>query len=385
MIHFSRLSPKARLAALLVAVLAVVAAAVLVLRKPGDANGDKEATATQRPALTVTTARPSSALVPMTLDANGNVAAWQEASIGSELGGQRLAEVRVNVGDVVRKGEVLAVFAPETVKAEVAQAKAALLEARAASGEAAANAARARSLSASGALSAQQIAQYTTLEATAGARLEAAKAALEAQELRLRHTSVVAPDDGVISARSATVGSVVGVGTELFRMIRKGRLEWRAEVTASDLTRIRRGTGAVVRSAAGSELRGRVRMIAPTIDPQTRSALVYVDLPPAAGMDAPFRAGMFASGRFELGQSRALTVPQQAVVVRDGFSYVFRLGADQRVSQLKVTAGRRTGDRIEIVSGLAPDAEVVVAGAGFLNDGDLVRNVPAQAARAGTR
>jgi RND family efflux transporter MFP subunit len=134
-----------------------------------------------------------------------------------------------------------------------------------------------------------------------------------------------------------------------------------------------------VKAANGSELTGKVRMIAPTIDPQTRSALVYVDLPTSAAADAPFKAGMFASGQFELGTSDALTVPQQSVVVRDGFSYVFRLNPDQRVSQLKVVAGRRLADRIEVTSGLSADAQVVVNGAGFLNDGDMVRNVPAAA------
>ena len=68
-------------------------------------------------------------------------------------------------------------------------------------------------------------------------------------------------------------------------------------------------------------------------------------------------------------------------MVRDGFSYVFRLNPDSRVSQLKVRTGRRLGDRIEVVGGLAPDALVVVSGAGFLNDGDLVRNVPTPAPR----
>jgi hypothetical protein len=72
-------------------------------------------------------------------------------------------------------------------------------------------------------------------------------------------------------------------------------------------------------------------------------------------------------------------LPQQSVTVRDGFSYVFRLNPDGRVTQLKVNTGRRLGDRIEVVAGLAPDALVVVGGAGFLNDGDLVRNVPAAA------
>ena len=84
---------------------------------------------------------------------------------------------------------------------------------------------------------------------------------------------------------------------------------------------------------------------------------------------------MYASGEFELGTSGALTVPQQAIAVRDGFSYVFRLNPDQRVSQIKVQAGRRLSDRIEIVSGITADTTIVVSGAGFLNDGDLVRNV----------
>jgi RND family efflux transporter MFP subunit len=174
-------------------------------------------------------------------------------------------------------------------------------------------------------------------------------------------------------------------------MIRQGRLEWRAEVTAQDLGRIKANTRAIVRGASGLEVTGKVRVVAPSVDPQTRLALVYVDLPPALSGDMPLKAGMFASGRFELGTSNALTVPQQSIAVRDGFSYVYRLNADSRVSQLKVTTGRRLGDRVEIVGGLAADAPIVVTGAGFLNDGDLVRNIatpatapasaPAKAAR----
>jgi multidrug efflux pump subunit AcrA (membrane-fusion protein) len=86
---------------------------------------------------------------------------------------------------------------------------------------------------------------------------------------------------------------------------------------------------------------------------------------------------MYARGEFDLGSSPGLTVPQQAVVVRDGFSYVFRLNADDRVSQIKVRTGRRQGDRLEIVEGIAPDALLAMDGAGFLNDGDLVRRADA--------
>jgi RND family efflux transporter MFP subunit len=361
--------------------LTAVAATMVIFSTASIAADDKKE-APLKPALTVTTVKPSAASLPIKLTANGNVAAWQEALIGSESGGLRLTEVRVNVGDIVKKGQVLAVFSADAVNADVAQARAGLLEAQANAAEAAANAARARTLQTSGALSAQQISQYMTAEQTANARIAAAQAALNAQQLRLRYTQVTAPDSGVISARSATVGSVVGVGTELFRMIRQGRLEWRAEVTATDLNRLKIGTTARVIAANGSELAGKVRMIAPTVDAQTRSALVYVDLPATVGPNAPFKAGMFASGQFELGASQAMTVPQQAVAVRDGFAYVFRLNQDQRVTQLKVNTGRRIGERVEVINGLQPDWLVVVSGAGFLNDGDLVRNVPAAAVTA---
>ncbi|MBV6325529.1 efflux RND transporter periplasmic adaptor subunit [Duganella violaceipulchra] len=359
----------------LLAVFVIGGAGLAFYPSATQAADDKKAE-TAKPALTVTTTKPSAARLPIKLAANGNVAAWQEASVSSESNGLRLTEVRVNVGDVVKAGDVLAVFSADTVNADVAQAKAAVQEAEANAADAVANAARARTLQNTGALSAQQISQYTTAEQTANARIASAKAALASQQLRLKYTKVVAPDSGVISARTATVGAVSGPGTELFRMIRQGRLEWRAEVVASDLRNLKTGTGAVVKAANGSEVTGKVRMIAPTVDAQTRSALVYVDLPSSAGAkDAPFKAGMFASGQFELGTSDAMTVPQQSIVVRDGFSFVFRLNADQHVNQIKVQPGRRLGDRIEVLGGLTADTQVVVRGAGFLNDGDLVHNV----------
>jgi len=362
---------------------AVIAACVLatggVLVYSGASRAADEPKAGQpRPALTVSMAQPQRTAVPVRLAANGNVAAWQEASIGAESNGLRLTDVRVNVGDVVKAGQVLATFSAETVLADVAQVRASLLEAQANAAEAAANADRARALQATGALSQQQIQQFTTAEKTAQARVEAAQATLNAQQLRLKYTQVVAPDSGVISARTATVGAVVGAGTELFRMVRKGRLEWRAEVTSTELRRIAPGAKVSVTAASGTTAEGTVRMVAPTVDPQTRNALVYVDLP----ANADFRAGMFARGEFALGNSDALTVPQEALVVRDGFSYVFVVGADQRVQQRKVQAGRRVADRVEVLTGLDANASVAVRGAGFLNDGDLVRVAAAPAVPA---
>jgi RND family efflux transporter MFP subunit len=370
------------------AVAAAVLIALLVYSFSGSKPAkpeEKKGAAASKPALTVTVTAPEQVMLPVTLTANGNLAAWQEASVGAEASGLRIAQVRVNVGDRVRRGQVLATFASDTVRADLAQARAALAEAEASAAEAASNATRARSLQATGALSASQINQYVTAEKTAQARVQAAQAQFQAQQVRLGQTAVHAPDDGVISARSATVGAVVPNGTELFRLIRKGRLEWRAEVTSTELGRLTPGTAASVTAASGARLGGRVRTIAPSIDPQSRIALVYVDVEPLPGPAAgSARAGMFARGEFDLGAVPTLTVPQQSVVVREGFNYVFRLNPDNRVSQVKVQIGRIAGDRLEIASGLVADARIVATGAGFLNDGDLVRVVdPAAAAGAG--
>lgn len=352
------------------AALAAGGAALFEKQQVADDENKKPApAATARPALTVTTTRPTATNLPIKLTANGNIMAWQEASVGAEANGLRLTEVRVNVGDEVQRGQVLASFAEETIQADVAQARANLAEAEANAQESAANGDRARRLQPTGAMSAQQINQYLTAEQAGKARVQSMRATLNAQQLRMKHTQVIAPDSGVISARMATVGAVVGVGTELFRMIRQGRLEWRAEVMSEELGRLPPGAMATLMAANGVKIQGKVRIVAPTVDAQTRVALVYVDLP----QDSGAKAGMFATGQFEIGSSGALTVPQQAVVVRDGFSYVFRLNEDSRVAQLRVQTGRRINGSVEVTSGLAAETLLIASGAGFLNDGDLVK------------
>ncbi len=333
------------------------------------ADGAAAAATAAKPSMTVTVTQPRRDPLPLGLSANGNVMAWQEASIGAELAGLRLASVNVNVGDVVRKGQVLATLAGETTQAESLQAKAAQMQAEASYENAKADADRARAIQDTGALSKSQIAQYLTAEKVAKAQWEAAKAAYGATQVRLANTRVLAPDDGVISARAASVGAVVGAGQELFRLVRGSRMEWRAEVTPSEVGRIRVGQKVRVTAATGTELAGTVRAIAPSADAQTRNVLVFVDLP----RHNDLKAGTFAKGQFELGQSSALTVPAPSVVVRDGHNYVFVIGADSKASQRKVQTGRRVGERVEVLAGLKPDESVAVQGAGFLNEGDLVK------------
>jgi RND family efflux transporter MFP subunit len=222
------------------------------------------------------------------------------------------------------------------------------------------------------ALSAQDLDQFEVAARAANAQWKSAKARRDLAALLLQKTRVVAPDAGVISARAATTGAVVPAGTELFRLIRQSRLEWRAEIAEGNLAAVRPGVRVELTTAQGRVMTGKVRALSPKVDARNRTVLAYVDLP---GADRYAAAGTFANGRFLLGDAPALTLPQSAVVLRDGLAYVFKLGKDDQVQRLRVVTGRRQADRIEILTGLAAGVRVVAAGAGFLNDADYVRVV----------
>lgn len=333
------------------------------------------------PALTVSTVQPQTVQWAQTLAASGNIVAWQEAIIGAEIGGFRITEVLANVGDFVQKGQVLARISNDALSNELAEAKAAVAESEATFAEAQANLERSNRLREKGFYSAQQNTREQTAAESALARLNAAKARYQSAQLRHSKSNVIAPDAGIISARIATVGSLSEHGKELFRLIRGGRLEWRAEVTADERHRVQTGQTALIHLFNENPIRGTVRIVAPTVDPQTRTGLVYVDLPKGS-VDAAQKvgAGMFARGELILGETPAMTLPQSAVLLREGFAYVFKLdapvhGSGQalfKVAQVKVETGRRQGNLIEI-KGLDPNTQVVDTGAGFLTDGDTVK------------
>lgn len=362
-----------------VCLLTLLLAGVVFLMRPdllGQGATVPDASAkTPRPALTVTTAQPRLQCLSERMPVDGSVTAWQEAVIASETNGLTLVDVLADVGDAVKKGQVLARFLKETPGSTLHQARAAVAEAQAAHAEARANADRAKALADTGAFSRQQIEQYGAAEKTARARLRSAEAALAARRNDFRQTELRAPDDGVISARHATMGSVPGSGTELFRLIRQGRLEWQPEVAADDLARVRVGHEAVLRLPGGERLEGlRVRAVSPAAAADSRMARVHVDLPQHPAL----RAGMYSGGEILFGKRQGMTVPMDALVPRDGFNFVYRLNAENRIERIRVQAGRVEADRIEVlpVSGeaaLGADSRIVVKGAGLLADGDLVR------------
>jgi len=324
----------------------------------------------QASALTVTATTLRNVDVARSITANGSIHPWQEIVVGPEVGGYRVAAVHVDVGDRVKRGQELVRLRDELLSADLASKRANVQQAEATLANASAAYRRASSLSASGVLSQADLDQLRSEELAAQARVQVAKADLEAAQLRLKYTRVTAPDDGVISVRNVAVGQIAATGGEMLRMVRQGRIEWRAEIPEARLGEIKIGQAVRLTTADGTQLDGKVRTVSPTIETTTRAGLVYVDI-----ASDKARPGMFARGEILVDHSAAPMLPIASIVIQDGYSYVFVLQQGGTVERRRVETGLVKGDLIEIVSGLAPEEQIIVKGAGFLKDRDHVNVV----------
>lgn len=352
--------------ALAAGALAVVVLAVIFVKRGGS---DGAAPAPLPASLTVTTRALAATKLARSIVANGTVFPWQDVIIGPEVGGYRVASVSVDVGDRVRKGQELVRLAGDLLAAEVSSKRANVQQAEATMDNAASALRRAQSLANSAVLSASDLDKLRSEQVAAQARVEVAKAELEAAELRLRYTRVTAPDDGVISSRTVTVGQIAQTGAEMLRLVRNGRIEWRAEIPESRMREIKIGQAVALTTADGLRISGKVRTVAPTVETATRAGLVYVDIPAGSA-----RPGMFARGEIVLAHSEGNMAPIASVVIEDGYSYVFVIDGDL-VHRQRVQTGIVEGNLIEILDGVAPGQRIVDKGAGFLKDGDRVNVV----------
>lgn len=356
----------------IVLVVGVVGLGVAALASTGHKAAQVSQPEPPKASLTVAVSKPETLPLSRNISANGDIVAWQESIVGTNLGNLQVAEIRASIGDRVKKGQVLAVLADEEIRIAVAQVQAGVAEAESLHQEAKDNLERVKALEDNGALSRQQVSLAVTQEGSSAARAQLARARLAAEQLRLKQTLIVAPDDGVISARSVSVGTICQMGQEMFRMVRRGRVEWRAEVSAIDSASIRPEVRVSVDAPDAKVVTGKVRMVGPTVDPRNRNVLVYIDLPEDPAQLHGLKPGMFVRGEISVGKSDALMVPGSALVLRDGASSVFVVDDRLTVRQLRVSPGREADGMIEL-QGLPVDARVVSKGAGFLSDGDLVR------------
>ncbi len=370
------LSLNARKAAAGLAVLAFVTVLPVSVLSPAALAQDKGGgTLKSEASLTVNTGKAETSQFRRFLTINGTINAWQDVVISPEVGGYRVEAVLVDVGDVVAAGQALVKLSTALLQTDLASKQAALEQSQAVVLNADLALNRAKSLNEKQLMSTADIDRLTSDAVSARARVDAAKADLDAAKVRLQFSTIKAPDAGVITTRTVTVGQLAQVGGEMLRMLRQGRVEWRGEVPETSLPALKVGQVVLVTSVDGKDHAGKIRVVSPTVNPSTHNGLIYVDLP----VDEAMRPGMFARGKIEYTAAEALLIPLASLVSSDGYNYVFVVEADRKVHRQLIKTGVLQGDNIEVVEGLKPGANIVTTGAGFLKDGDLVNVVEARA------
>lgn len=338
-------------------------------------ESDQQNTDTASSTMAVTLAKVQTRNIERSIIASGPVSAWEEMQLGVELSGVRVTSLNVDVGQAVKRGQLLLELDHRTLDSDLRQADASLSEAKAGLQLANINFNRGQQLAKSQLVSASALDELRAGVVQAQARLATTQAIRDGVQLRRDFASLRAPDDGIISKRLVQPGQVVMAGTELLRLIRRGRLEWRAELNETDLARVQTGAKIRLQTSAGEIIEGIVRAVSPGLDATTRTGTVYADLPNPGSL----KAGTFLEGRILSSASQALTVPSAALIQRDGHSYVYIVTADSTVQRVRVSSGDSEQGFVEIVQGLKAGDAVVDSGAGLLSDGDRV-NVVANAA-----
>jgi RND family efflux transporter MFP subunit len=351
----------------------------------------------------VTVSRVTPADFVETVLVTGSLVPREEVLVAPEVEGLRILELRVDQGDKVKKGDILAVLETtildaqlaqnsanlERATAAMAQASSQIIEVQARLTEANAQLERAKPLSEQGYLSGSTLDARTAAKRSLEALLVAAQNGLRAAEAdkvqleaarrelewRRSRTDVRAPVDGIISRRTANVGAIatavgIAAGEPMFRIIQNGEIELNAEIEESQIRKIAPGQPVTVTVADGNVVTGEVRLISPEVDRTTRLGHVRVFI----GADKRLRVGTFASGQIETARERGLAVPVSAVSTSGGQSNVLVLDGNT-VRERSIRTGLTSAGLVEVSSGLA-DGDRVIARAGtFLKDGDVVRPV----------
>jgi len=339
----------------------------------GDEKDKKDGASRQ----TVSATTATSVALPRTVVASGTVSAWEEVPVAAETGGLTATILYVDEGSYVRQGQPLVQMNDVLLRAQVRQQQAAVQTAEANVARDDAALARAQELKTRGFLSQASLDTALANQRASAANLASAQAALAETQTRLSQATIRAPVSGLIISRSVTKGQIISAEAELFRMVRDGRLELDAQVPETELPLIQAGQSAAITSSQAGSTTGTVRIVTPEVNAQTRLGLARISLAPGSAL----KPGMFARAAIEAGTRPATVVPTDAVLYRSNKSGVFVLNADSSVRFVPVTVLSRRDDQTS-VEGLNAGVRVVVAGAGFLNEGDKVTIAAAPAAAA---
>ncbi|WP_051257079.1 efflux RND transporter periplasmic adaptor subunit [Brevundimonas aveniformis] len=374
-----RFDKRARIAAIIAAVAAVVAVLFLLFGRGHEAT-EPAAAAASAGGQAVSVVTVASDTLAGVVTASGTVSAWEEVPVGAETGGLTAVAVLTDEGRYVHQGEVLVQLNDTLLRAQLRQQDAAVASAQASVAQADNALARAQELRDRGFLSQAGLDNAIAQQATAQAQLNAASAGRAETQARLAQAAIRAPVSGLIISRSVTRGQIVQPGSELFRIVRDGRLELDAQIPETEIRLVRAGQPVQISSDEAGAGSGTVRIVTPEVDPQTRLGVARISLGAGSGL----RPGMFARARINVGALPAIVVPPAAIVYREGREGVYVLQTDSRVHFQVIRTGERTDQQVQVLEGLSAGQQVVTDGAGFLGEGDHVRvtrAAPAEGAR----
>jgi len=367
--------PASRMLGLRSAALAGIITASLALAACGGSEGKDDSQAQAAVGQAVSAHTVAITNLPRIITASGSVTPWEEVPVGAETGGLVATAVYVDEGSYVRQGQPLVQLNDELLRAQLGQQQAQLQTAEANLARDEAALARSQELKERGFLSQASLDTALANQRASAANLAAARAALAETQTRVNQATIRAPVSGLISSRAVTRGQIVQAGSELFRMVRDGRLELDAQIPEAELRLVRPGMAATIASDQAGQTTGTVRIVTPQVDPQSRLGVARIALTGGSNL----RPGMFARAEIDAGSQPSLTVPSAAVVFRENRPGVYVLMPDSTAHFQPITEAGRSQGVVAVSSGLQAGQRVVVEGAGFLGEGDQVRVVQAVA------
>lgn len=354
--------------AVVVAVLAVIAA--IWFMSKGDAAPAAGA-AKDGQAQTVTVVAPGRDTVVRAINATGTLAARRETPVGVVGEGGQVNRVFVDAGDWVRQGQVMA-----SVDRSVQVQQAAALEAQIGVARADLQLAqneldRALQLVGRGFISKADVDRKTATRDAARARVNVANAQLNETRARNARLDIRAPVSGFVLERNVEPGQTVSAGSGiLFRLAKDGEMELQAALSEDDLALVSEGVSASVTPVGTDrQFTGRIWQVAPVINEQSRQGIARIALP----FDRALRPGGFASVEIKAGAMTAPVLPESAVQTSREGSFVYIVGADNKVKRRAVVVGTTTANGLTIAEGLNGTERVVLYAGGFLNPDELVK------------
>lgn len=305
------------------------------------------------------------------LKASGLLVSREELLVSTELNGYRVSKVLVDQGAWVKGGQTVAVLDDTLLRNQVAQQQAIVDQQQVAADRAEQEAGRVQGLDAAGALSGEAVAERVLAARAARAVLAQARAALA--DLRVRQAMMVvrAPQSGRILERIVRPGDVVSPGQALFRVARDGLIELDAEVPENRLDSVAAGAPVNVTLASGAKVAGRVRLVSPQVDKDTKLGRIRVSLPSREDL----RPGAFAEAELRLAPRQATVAPVEAVQYSADGPSLLIVNSQDRVARRPVRTGQRVGRFVEILDGAPQGARVVLRGGAILIAGDHVKPV----------